>query len=155
MAEDQLVEREDDEASQDEPAGLDDSENGSAQELADYEKELARYLQGRIKPDLNRSAIPLVARSIAKEIAGRERPERPEAGDSHRVSGEPAPDFEADMHELQFELGEDWILRFSVHGEDGWLTAEKQDASQCVEAPTASGLLRIVEAIKEAKSQQD
>jgi hypothetical protein len=25
------------------------------------------------------------------------------------------PDFEADMHELQGELGDDWILRFSVH----------------------------------------
>ena len=39
------------------------------------------------------------------------------------------------MHELQVELGEDWILRFSVQGDDAWLTAEKDDGSQRVEAP--------------------
>jgi hypothetical protein len=51
------------------------------------------------------------------------------------------------MHELQARLGDDWILRFSVHGEDGWLTAEKQDLTQRVEAATAEQLVRIVEAI--------
>jgi hypothetical protein len=66
----------------------------------------------------------------------------PEAGDNS------LPDFEADMHELQAELGEDWILRFSVHGQDGWLTAEKQDSSQRVEAATAEQLVSIVEAIE-------
>ena len=44
------------------------------------------------------------------------------------------------MHELQAELGEDWILRFSVQGDDGWLTAEKDDGSQRLEAQTASVL---------------
>jgi hypothetical protein len=53
------------------------------------------------------------------------------------------------MRELQAELGEDWILRFSVQGDDGWLTAEKQDASQRAEAPDAMGLIPIVEAINE------
>jgi hypothetical protein len=53
------------------------------------------------------------------------------------------------MHELQAELGEGWILRFSVQGDDGWLSAEKQDGSQRVEAPDARGLVAIVEAINE------
>ncbi len=42
------------------------------------------------------------------------------------------------MHELQAELGEDWILRFSVQDDEAWLTAEKADGSQRIEAPTAS-----------------
>jgi hypothetical protein len=61
---------------------------------------------------------------------------------------EAGEDFEADMHELQAELGEDWIVSFSVHGQDGWLTAEKQDSSQRVEAATAEQLVSIVGAIE-------
>jgi hypothetical protein len=112
-------------------------------ELAQYEKQLASYLQDRIKPGLSPGAIPLLARSIAKEISRQEPPEQsagteaPEAGDA------PAPDFEADMHELQAELGDDWILSFSVHGEHGWLTAEKQDSNKRIEADTADELLKI------------
>ena len=53
------------------------------------------------------------------------------------------------MHELQVELGEDWILRFSVQGDDAWLTAEKEDGSQRVEAPTASVLYEAVELLNE------
>src|SRR5689334_21458726 len=41
---------------------------------AGYEHELAGYLQKRIKPNLNSGAIPLLARSIAKEIAHQEQP---------------------------------------------------------------------------------
>jgi hypothetical protein len=155
MAEDQQVEGENEEGRQEEAAELEDSGNGSGQTPADYEEGLARYLEERIKPNLSRGTIPLLARSIAKELAGRERPDAAEAGDSAGGDARPAPDFEADMHELQAELGEDWILRFSVHGENGWLTAEKQDASQRVEALDAAGLLTIVEAIKEAESAQD
>jgi hypothetical protein len=59
------------------------------------------------------------------------------------------------MHGLQAELGEDWILRFSVHGEGRWLTAEKRDASQRVEAPDGERLVRIVEAINEGGDRQD
>jgi hypothetical protein len=143
MAEDQPVEREDE-----------DSQNGSGQAPGEYEEGLARLLERRIKPNLSRSTIPLMARSIAREIARRQPPGTPEAGPSSSGDG-PAPDFEADMHELQAELGEDWILRFSVHGEDGWLTAEQQDSSQRVEAPDASGLLTIIEAINEAESPPD
>ena len=35
-------------------------------EVASYEQELASYLQERIRPGLNRGAIPLLTRSIAK-----------------------------------------------------------------------------------------
>jgi hypothetical protein len=121
-----------------------ENQDGYEQEMAEYETHLAGYLQARIKPGLSRSAIPLLARSIAKDIARREPPE-PEG---ERSVGQP-PDFEADMHELQSELGEDWILRFSVHREDGWLTAEKADASQRAEAPDAERLVKIVAAINE------
>ena len=162
--------------------------NGYDEELAAYEKDLAGYLQERIKPGLSSSAIPLLARSIAKDITRREPPEppkgaHPQAGDDQpdtqasdeqpdtqasddqpdTQAGNEQPDtqarddqpsFEADMHELQAELGEEWVLRFSVHGEDGWLTAEKQDATQRVEAPDAQRLVTIVEAINEGGGRQ-
>jgi hypothetical protein len=130
--------------------GDEEAQNGYEQELAEYETQLAQYLQQRIKPNLTPNTIPLVARSIAKEIARREPPEPADGGDVEKDGKDDAPDFEADMHECQAELGDDWILRFSVHGEEGWLTAEATDSSQRVEAPTAAGLLAIVEAIKEA-----
>jgi hypothetical protein len=129
------------------PVEHEESQEGYEKELADYEKELARYLQARIKPGLSRSAIPLMARSIAKEIAAQEPPEQIGGSDVPEAGGGPAPDFEADMHELQARLGDDWILRFSVHGENGRLTAEKQDSSQRVEAARAEQLVRIVEAM--------
>jgi hypothetical protein len=127
--------------------------NGDEEEDASYEQELAGYLQERIKPGLNSGAIPLLARSIAKEIAHREHPngssEDAEVVDEHSAEREAAADFEAEMHELQAELGEDWILRFSVQGDDAWLTAEKDDGSQRVEAPTASVLSEAVELLNE------
>ena len=69
--------------------------------------------------------------------------------DDDSAESEALPDFEADMHELQEDLGEDWILRFSVQGDDAWLTAEKDDGSQRVEAPTASVLYEAVELLNE------
>ena len=54
------------------------------------------------------------------------------------------------MDDLQAELGEDWILRFSVQGGDAWLTAEKDDGSQRVEAPYASVLAEAVELLNES-----
>ncbi len=131
-------------------------DNGYERELAQYEKQLAQYLQEKIKPGLSSSAIPLVARSIAKEIVRREPPEAPEApeaasgpdGEAPDAGAEP-PDFEAEMRELQAELGEEWVLRFSVQGDDAWFTAERPADAQRVEAPDAQGLLPIVEAIKE------
>jgi hypothetical protein len=182
-------------------------QNGSEQALADYEKDLAGYLQERIKPGLSRSAIPLLARSIAKDIAHREPPEAaPDGEDSqaHEQQGredaqadeeqpdseadeeeqpdseadeepdaeadeepdaeadeepdsqgdEEQPDFEANMHEFQAELGEEWVLHFSVHGDDGWLSAEKEDGTQRVEAPDAQRLVTIIDAIDECGGRQ-
>jgi len=134
---------------------------GHEEEVATYEQKLADYLQERMKPGLNSGAIPLLARSIAKEIAHWERPngasEHAEGKDEHGAEAEsepsgdsePPPDFEADMRELQSQLGEDWILRFSVQGDAGWLTAEKDDGSQRVEAPTAPVLSEVVELLNE------
>jgi hypothetical protein len=116
------------------PGEREESHDGYERKLADYESELARYLQARIKPGLSRGAIPLLARSIAKEIAGQEPPEQLASSDAPEAGDGPGAGFEAEMHELQAELGDDWILRFSVHGGDGWLTAEKQASSQRVEA---------------------
>ena len=60
------------------------SQNGHGDEAATYEQELAHYLQERIKPGLNRGSIPLLARSIAKEIALRRADENADA------AGEPS-----------------------------------------------------------------
>jgi hypothetical protein len=130
-------------------------ENGNEEQVANYEEELADYLQERIKPGLNRGAIPLLARSIAKHIAHREQPSggSQEGHDEDGAESEEAPDFEADMHELQADLGEDWILRFSVHGDDAWLTAEKDDGSQRVEAATASELLEEFDRLNEGSGR--
>jgi hypothetical protein len=212
MAKQQPVDRKQSRSKRDEQQETDHGvgQNGHEEDVARYEEELAGYLQERIKPGLNSGAIPLLARSIAKEIAHREHPggesedaerqdeasaeadedpsaeadeeagaeadEEPsgeaddEAGaeeddepgaeaddepsaeadeDDDSAEGEPAPDFEADMRELQAELGEDWILRFSVQGDDAWLTAEKDDGSQRVEAPTAAVLSEAVGLLNE------
>jgi hypothetical protein len=53
------------------------------------------------------------------------------------------------MHELQEELGEDWIVRFSVQGDEAWLTAEKDDGTQHVEGPTADVLRQAVQLLDE------
>jgi hypothetical protein len=187
-----------------------EAETGHEEEVARYEHELTDYLKKRIKPGLNRGAIPLLARSIAKEIAHREHPngvsedaepedehsaeaedqdsaeaedqdsaeaedqdsaeaedqdsaeaddedsaeaedqDSAEADDEDSAESEAPLEFEAEMHDLQAELGEDWILRFSVQGDDAWLTAEKDDGSQRVEAPTASVLIEAVELLNES-----
>jgi len=184
--------------------------NGHDDQVAAYEQELADYLQERIRPGLNRGSIPLLARSIAKEIAHREHPgsgseasagaedrpsaeadgepaedderaeaeddERAEAEDDERAEAEdepaedePAEDddepdvdpdaavaaFEDEMHELRANLGEDWIVRFSVQGDEAWLTAEKEDGSQHLEAPTADVLIEAVELLDDGVDQPD
>ena len=70
-----------------------------------------------------------------------------ETDDEFSGENDASADLEADPHELQAELGEDWILYFSVHSDDTWLTAEKDDASQRVEAPTASVLSKAVKVL--------
>jgi hypothetical protein len=149
MPKKQPVEREepeveDEQLEKDEPAEVE----GAGPDGGDYEQELARYLQERIKPNLSRSTIPLLARSIAKDLAKRQQPESSEQDDE--AAGADATDFERDMHELQAELGDEWILRFSVSGKDDWLTAERKDGSQRIDAEDAQGLMRVIEAIDEA-----
>ena len=219
------------------PADRGTSQNDHGREPATFEQELARYLQERIKPGLNRGAIPLLARSIAKEIAHRAPGEdadvddergddaeddvRDEADDDVRgeaddnfsdeedddvrgeadddfsdeedddvrdeedddVRGEADDDFsdeedddvrdeedddvrdeaddnfsdeddgddgeapfvlEDELRDLQADLGDDWIVRVSVQGDDTWLTAEKDDGSQHVEAASADVLADVV-----------
>jgi hypothetical protein len=125
------------------------------QALSEYEAELAHYLEERIKPGLNAGAIRMLARSIARDIAAQEPPEAPDNGysmtdrDAPSEGEAPAPDLVADMRDLQAELGADWILRLSVHGHDRWLTAEKKDGSQHVEAPGPEALVSMVDAVNE------
>ena len=76
-----------------------------------------------------------------------------EDDDDESAASEAAPDFEADMRELQAELGEHWILRFSVQGDNGWLTAEKDDGSQRLEAPNAAVLAEAVGLLNESGDQ--
>jgi len=175
---------------QDRDAASGAGHNGHDQEVEKFQQELADYLLERIKPGLNRGAIPLLARSIAREVAHWEAPngateeadaddepgaeaddefdaeaqEEPEDEDeaadddededetSDEADEEPdaESDFEADMRDLQAELGEDWILRFSVQNDDAWLTAEKDDGSQRLEAPTASVLTKAVKLLNKS-----
>jgi hypothetical protein len=147
--------------------------NGREEDAASYEKELAGYLRDRIKPGLNRGSIPLLARSIAKDIARHEIPngasedaeadaeadDEPRAESDDEVNeetddevsddGEAGPDLETALREVQADLGEDWILYFAVQGEDTWLTAEKEDASQRVEAPNPSVLSKAIKVLNE------
>jgi hypothetical protein len=122
------------------------------------ERKLADYLQERIRPGLNSGAIPLLARSIAHDLltgaangaAERKKDRQPQRDrdDEQRSDDEGESeggiDFEAEMHDLQAELGEDWILRFSVWNGDAWLTAEKADGTQHVEAPAAAAIVKAV-----------
>ena len=63
--------------------------------------------------------------------------------------------FEDEMHELQADLGDDGILRFSVQGDEAWLTAEKTDGSQHLEAPTADVLREAVELLEGGPGDAD
>jgi hypothetical protein len=167
----------------------DKNRNGHRDEPESYEQELAEYLQERIKPNLNSGAIPLLARSIARDLARRELPEDAQPDEElegeadeefedepeEDVEGEADEDFEddadedededaegdadedfeeeeeanlqADLQELQAELGEEWIVRFSVQGDYYWLTAEKEDGSQRLEAPSGAVLADAVEVL--------
>jgi hypothetical protein len=163
--------------------------------LATDVQELADYLVDRIKPGLNRGSIPLLARSIAKEIAHQdyrnggstngkgdgdaeaedepkdevEADDELEADDEEPSAeadddveaddeseeddddGEPSAGLETRLRDLQDELGEDWILYYAVQGDDAWLTAEKEDASQRIEASSADVLARAVKVLNEGK----
>jgi hypothetical protein len=152
------------------------SQNGDGEAAATFEQQLAHYLQERIKPGLNLGAIRLLARSLAKEVAHRRagedadaagEPDEQEADDvrdevdDDDVRGDAVDDFsdekdenerslEDEMRDLQANLGDDWVLRVSVQGEYAWLTAEKDDGSQYVEAPGADVLAEVVERLNES-----
>jgi hypothetical protein len=129
-------------------------ENGGGEESGVDEQELADYLQERIKPGLNRGAIPLLARSIAREIARDDyhrddAEEEGEGEDEDEGDDQEATDLEADLHTLQQRLGDDWTLFYAVHGGEAWLTAETQDATQRVEAPSADVLVKAVQLLSD------
>ena len=184
------------------------NDNGHDEDVMSYEQELSEFLQERIKPGLNSGSIPLLARSIAKEIARRDPPEaasedaeaedefiEDEAddepsgeADDAEIGDEAEDDFDeeadgdeprdeaedeaedeeftdeadeeyaddlqppdyAEMQDVQADLGEEWILRFSVQGDDAWLTAEKDDGSQRLEAPNVAVLVEAVELLNES-----
>jgi hypothetical protein len=152
------------------------SQNGNANEAATYEQRLAHYLQERLKPGLNRGSTALLARSIAKEIAHRRPDEDADVAgepsneeyddvrdevDDDDVQAEADDDFsdaldgnegslEDEMRDLQANLGDDWILRVSIQGENAWLTADKDDGSQHVEAHAADVLAEVVELLNES-----
>ena len=71
--------------------------------------------------------------------------EEPEDSEEEPEDEDDVSAFEEEMHELQEELGDDWIVRFSVNDGEAWLTAEKEDGSQHVEAPTADVLREAVD----------
>src|SRR3954469_10118661 len=93
----------------------DETASGHDQDLERFEQELANYLQERIKPGLNRGAIPLLARSIAHDLlsghaatnGGSAQPVEDEQGrdDGERRDDddETGIDFEAEMRDLQAE----------------------------------------------------
>jgi hypothetical protein len=127
-----------------------DDDGPGGEEAAVDEQELVSYLEERIKPGLNRGSIPLLARSIAREIAhdNYHRDEDVEEDQDEDEEGH-ATDLEADLHTLQQRLGEDWTLFYAVHGDDAWLTAETQDATQRVEAPSADVLVKAVKLLSQ------
>src|ERR1044072_5269519 len=77
------------------------SQNG--QDVSSFEQELAEYLQERIKPGLNRGAIPMLARSIAKDIARGAVPEDAESGDDVEDTDTSSTEAEADEDQAQAE----------------------------------------------------
>src|SRR3954447_19927780 len=83
-----------------EAAGVGAGENGSEDQVATDEQELASYLEERIKPGLNRGSIPLVARSIASEIAREEYRDDPSKS-AEADEGDDASDLETNLHKLQ------------------------------------------------------
>ena len=122
----QATAREQSRSKRDKPeADSDTGTNGRDDEVASYEKELAGYLQERIRPGLNRGSIPLLARSIAKEIAHRERPngasDDADVEDKHSAEAEDDEQAEAD-EEYSAEAEED--EQAEVDGED---SAEADD----------------------------
>jgi hypothetical protein len=159
-------------------AGRGASQNGDGEAAATDAQQLAHYLQERIKPGLSRGALRLLARAVSKgaahrrpgedsdaagEAGGQEDDDVREEVDDDHAGGEANDDFsdeedededkrslEDEMRDLQANLGDDWILRVCVQGDYAWLTAEKDDGSQRVEAPAADLLAEVVALLNES-----
>jgi hypothetical protein len=134
-----------------------EQDDAEAQEIERYEQDLAAYLQKRIKPGLNRGAIPLLSRSIAREVAHWDtfNDEDSDDEDADDDDGGEESDVEVDLYGLQSELGEEWIVSLSVHGDDAWLSAEKEDGSQRLKAPDADTLTEAVKLLDQGDEQPD
>ena len=89
--------------------------------------------------------MPLLARSIAKELAHRSPSEDAEVDDESiaQADDDYNEDGEEEEDDATAEADDDY-------SEDAWLTAEKDDGSQRVEAPTASVLSGVVEQLNES-----
>jgi hypothetical protein len=157
-------------------AGRGPSQNGDGDAAATDDLQLAHDLQERIKPGLSPGALQLLARAVTKwaahrrpgedsdaygEAAGREDDDVREEVADDDAGGEADVDFgdeedveerslEDDVRDLQAHLGDDWILRVCVQGDYAWLTAEKDDGSQHVEAPAADLLAEVVALLNES-----
>jgi hypothetical protein len=139
-----------------EPPEAPDSEDSQAHEEQDSQAdEQQQYFEGDAEPDSQSDdeQPALEAEEQSDPQAAEEHP-NPEAEQSDARADEEQSDFETNMYELQADLGEEWILHFSVQGDDGWLTAERQDGTQRVEAPDARRLVTIVDAIDECGGRQ-
>jgi hypothetical protein len=76
-------------------------------------------------------------------------------GEGEGGGEDPVSVFEEEMHQLQEDLGDEWIVRFSVQNDEAWLTAEKEDGSQHVEGPTADVLREAVELLEGGGESED
>ena len=140
-------------------AGRGASQNGDGEAAATEDQQLAHSLQERIKPGLSRGALRLLARAVTKGAAHRRPGEDSDAAgeasgqeddDVREEVDEDERSLDDEMRDLQANLGDDWILRVCVQGDYAWLTAEKHDGSQHVEAPAADLLAEVVALLNES-----
>ena len=115
-------------------------------ELERYAKQLGRYQGAVADADPAGSAVWWFT-PIGRVPLLTQWPQ--EAGGGDEGDGDESS-LEDEMRDLQANLGDDWILRVSVQGEDAWLTAEKDDGSQHVEARAADVLAEVVELLNES-----
>ena len=139
-----------------EPPRAPDGEDSQAHEEQRREDAQADEEQPDLAPDeqsdrqADEEQPPNVEANEESDAQADEEQPGPEADEqSDARADEEQSDFEANMYELQADLGEEWVLHFSVQGDDGWLTAEKQDGRQRIEAPDAQRLVTIIDAIDE------
>ena len=138
-------------------AGRGASQNGDGEAAATDDQQPARDLQERNEPGLSRGALRLVARALTKGAPHRRLAEDSDgageasgADEDFHEEDQDGRSLEDEMRDLQANLGDDWILRVCVQGDYAWLSAEKDDGSQHVEAPAANLLAEVVALLKES-----